>query len=130
MPPRSRRTLPAQALVSNKPDVVRLLLSEQHRHKLDSINAIDSQGRTALHIASFKAEPEIVQLLLESGVCASARAASRPPAPPPCPPRAPLPLEMLSLKARASLANGTDAPSLPHPRTRDRSNRAGRSFDR
>lgn len=61
------QTVLHQALVSNKADVVRLLLSEQHLHKLaDNLNAVDSQGRTALHIASFKADPEIVQLLLDA----------------------------------------------------------------
>ncbi|KAJ1617452.1 ankyrin repeat-containing domain protein [Pavlovales sp. CCMP2436] len=59
------QTVLHQALVSNKPNVVRLLLSDQHMHKMDNINALDSAGRTALHIASFKADAEIVQLLLD-----------------------------------------------------------------
>mmetsp|Transcript_15226 Transcript_15226/g.40874 ORF Transcript_15226/g.40874 Transcript_15226/m.40874 type:complete len:394 (-) Transcript_15226:220-1401(-) len=61
------QTVLHQALVSNKPAVVRLLLSDRLRSKLEDINAIDAAGRTPLHIASFKADPEIVQLLLDAG---------------------------------------------------------------
>jgi hypothetical protein len=33
-----------QAIVSNKTDVAKLLLSDQHRHKLSDINHVDAQG--------------------------------------------------------------------------------------
>ena len=60
------QTVLHQALVSNKADVVKPLLSDQHKHKIEDVNALDAQGRTALHIASFKADPEIIQLLLDA----------------------------------------------------------------
>jgi len=55
------------AVNSNKPDILKLILNHNNVDHKSIIDYQDKSKRTALHIAAFKSQPELVEVLINKG---------------------------------------------------------------